>query len=516
MDREISKIVMTKNSYHTAGSANQHSIIDIASFLCMDQKNFGKNYWSVFRNIQQTEEILKWGCPSWFSDFINESIDAEFTAFNYQHILRWSEKGYIQPNPELLGHHLSNYPTDLDQHPETLTTHFWYLCEFPSKSLPFRKEWFPIVQKLIAEQKIDRKRFLRECLLAANRNFNKNVTGWFMDAFTALKPTDQELVDLQDELLAGLASVQSKASNTILTHLKKIVAAPAFKSDEFSHYLPNLLSSEVKTVVVSSLTLTEKIFQHKRLDPEMLGIALSTAFVSKDDGIQSKAAKIIVKYIPVSENIKEALSHYADNILTNVRPVLAKYIEEKQLELEAISSEKLFLINEENKLRELSSFEDLMFFLPLAIDDPYSYHCDVALAGFIRFSGEVDTESVKLIEPVFLKACKTISKWEVPYLNVLLCNLIINYGLGLLEKYPVQLKNLEKIYQKTKEDEAARESYSNYNKKLGPVEKVGVEGYAAKAFKEFAICIHQKIKLQDTMPLLFTITHAPCWILPLP
>ncbi|VFA43636.1 DUF6493 family protein [Chryseobacterium indologenes] len=514
MDREISKIVMTKNSYHTAGSANQHSIIDIASFLCMDQKNFGKNYWSVFRNIQQTEEILKWGCPSWFSDFINESIDAEFTAFNYQHILRWSEKGYIQPNPELLGHHLSNYPTDLDQHPETLTTHFWYLCEFPSKSLPFRKEWFPIVQKLTAEQKIDRKRFLRECLLAANRNFNKNVTGWFMDAFTALKPTDQELVDLQDELLAGLASVQSKASNTILTHLKKIVAAPAFKSDEFSHYLPNLLSSEVKTVVVSSLTLTEKIFQHKRLDPEMLGIALSTAFVSKDDGIQSKAAKIIVKYIPVSENIKEALSHYADNILTNVRPVLAKYIEEKQLELEAISSEKLFLINEENKLRELSSFEDLMFFLPLAIDDPYSYHCDVALAGFIRFSGEVDTESVKLIEPVFLKACKTISKWEVPYLNVLLCNLIINYGLGLLEKYPVQLKNLEKIYQKTKEDEAARESYSNYNKKLGPVEKVGVEGYAAKAFKEFAICIHQKIKLQDTMPLLFTITHAPCWISP--
>ncbi|MGH1519980.1 DUF6493 family protein [Chryseobacterium sp. JK1] len=513
MDREISKIVMTKNSYHTVGSASQHSIIDIASFVCMDKKNFGKNYWSLFRNAEQTEQILEWGCPDWFSDFINESVEAEFTAFNYQDILGWTEKGYVEPRPELLGHHLSNYPSDLDEYPETLTTHFWYLCEFPSKSLPFRKEWFPLVQKLVAEGKIERKRFLKECLLASNRNFNKNVTGWFMDAFTALKPTESELLELQDELLAGLASVQSKAVNTILTHLKKM-AGGNIKTEELSHYLPNLLSSEVKTVVISGLSLTEKIFQRKRLDPEMLGMALSTAFVSKDDGIQTKAAKIILKYIPPSENIKEALSHYSDNILTNVRPLLEKYIVEKQHELEAISPEKLFLTTEENKVKVLESFEDLMFFLPLAMDDPYSHNCDIALDGFIRFANEVDAESVKLIEPVFLKACKTIAKWEVPYLNVLLCNLIINYGLSLLEKYPVQLKNLEKIYQKTKEEEDAREAYSNYQKKLGSMDQVGAESPAMKAFKEIAIFIDQKIKLGDSIPLLFTITHSPCWISP--
>ncbi len=480
MEREISKIVMTKNSYHTVGSANQHSIIDIASFVCMDKKNFGKNYWSLFRNAEQAEQILEWGCPEWFSDFINESVDAEFTAFNYQDILGWTKKGYVQPRPELLGHHLSNYPSNLDQHPETLETHFWYLCEYPSKSLPFRKEWFPLVQKLVAEQKIERKRFLRECLLAANRNFNKNVTGWFMDAFTALKPTENELIELQDELLAGLASAQSKAVNTILNHLKKIAGA-GIKTEELSHYLPNLLSSEVKTVVASGLSLTEKIFQRKKLDPEMLGMALSTAFVSKDDGIQTKAAKIILKYIPPSENIKEALSHYSDNILTNVRPLLEKYIEDKQQELEVITTESPFLISDASKVRVLENFEDLMFFLPVAIEDPYSQHCDIALDGFIRFANEVDAESVKLIEPVFLKACKTISKWEVPYLSVLLCNLIINYGLNLLEKYPDQLKNLEKIYQKTLEEEAARETYSNYQKKLGPVEKVGAESPAMKA-----------------------------------
>jgi hypothetical protein len=514
LDREISKIVMTKNSYHTAGSADQHSIIDIASFVCMDQKHYGKNYWSLFRDKEQTENILEWGCPHWFSDFINDSIDAEFTAFNYHDILRWSEKGYVQPRPELLGYHLSLHPSDLEKYPETLETHFWYLCEFPSKSLPFKREWLPVVQKLIAENKIERKRFLTECLLAANRNFNKNVTGWFMDAFNILKPSDDELIMLQDELMAGLASVQSKAVNIILAHLKKIVQDPAFRTGEFSYFLPNLLSSEVKTVVAASLAVTEKIFQKKRTNTENLATALSAAFVNKDESIQTKAAKIIIKYIPVSEGIKEALSHYADNILANVRPGLVQYIENRQLELDAVETETLELINENCRVQEPESFEDLMFLLPQAIENPGTYYYDLALAGLVRFADEADADSVKLFEPVFQKACKTIARWEVHHFNVLLCNLIINYGLSLLEKFPSQLKNLEKIYKRTREDEAAREAHSSYHKKLRPIKDIYAGGLAMEPFKHIAVHTSNKITSGEQIPLLSTITHEPCWISP--
>jgi hypothetical protein len=110
---------------------------------------------------------------------------------------------------------------------------------------------------------------------------------------------------------------------------------------------------EVKTVVMASLTLTEKIFQHKKVNPEILGLALTSAFVSKDDGIQSKAAKIILKYIPPSEAVKESLSHYSDNILTNVRSLLETYIEEKPQELEAIVSEKYSLLPKKIKSKYL-------------------------------------------------------------------------------------------------------------------------------------------------------------------
>ncbi|MGK6343618.1 DUF6493 family protein [Chryseobacterium sp. DT-3] len=514
LDREISKIVMTKKSYHTAGSADQHSIIDIASFICMDQKHYGKNYWSLFRDKEQAEKLLEWGCPHWFSDFINDSIDAEFTAFNYHDILGWAEKGYIQARPELLGYHLSLHPYELEKYPETLETHFWYLCEFPSKSLPFKREWLPLVQKLIAENKIERKRFLRECLLAANRNFNKNVTGWFMDAFNILKPSDDELIMLQDELMAGLASGQSKAVNTILAHLKKIVQNPAFRTGEFSYFLPNLLSSEVKTVVAASLAVTEKIFQKKKTDTENLATALSAAFVNKDESIQTKASKIILKYIPVSEGIKEALSHYADNILANVRPGLVQYIENKQLELDAVEAETLELINEKCRVQEPESFEDLMFLLPQAIENPGTYYYDLALAGLVRFADEADADSVKLFEPVFQKACKTIARWEVHHFNVLLCNLIINYGLLLLEKFPLQLKSLEKIYKRTREDEAARETHSSYHKKLRPIKDIYAGGLAIEPFKHIAVHIFNKITSGDQTPLLSTVTHEPCWVSP--
>ncbi len=515
LNREINKIVMTKNSYHTSGSAEQHSIIDIASFVCMDQKHYGKNYWSFFNDKEQTDKILEWGCPSWFSDFINDSVDAEFTAFNYQDILGWTKKGYVKPSPELLGYHLSNQPSDLEKSPETLETHFWYLCEFPSKSLPFYKEWLPLVQKLIARNKIDRTRFLKECLLAANRNFNKNVTGWFMEAFNSLKPTHEELILLQDELLAGLASLQSKAVNTMLVHLKKIVADPEFKTAEFTHFLPNLLSSEIKTVVISSLSVTEKILQRKKDEAEDLGMALSAAFVSKDESIQSKAAKIIHKYIPVTDGIKDTLTHYSDNILANVKPVLAEFIEESYQELDEVEVESLELISEEAELQGPENFEDLMFFLPQAMENPGTYHYDLAIAGMIRFAGDADAESVKLFEPVFQKACKTISnKWEVPYFNVILCNMIIHYGLSLLEKYPVQLKNLEKIYARTCEDEATREAYTGYHKKLGPLEDIFVGGLAMEPLRQIAVYAFRKIMAGDKTPLLSTTTHAPCWIAP--
>lgn len=514
MEREISKIVMTKNSYHTAGSAEQHSIIDIASFVCMDRKHYGKNYWSLFRNMEQTNEILEWGCPAWFSDFINESVEAEFIGFNYKDIIEWSNKGYVMPSPELLGYHLSSSPSDLEKYPETLQSHFWHLCQFPAKSLPFYKQWPSLVQKLVNEQKIERKRFLKECLLASNRNFNKNVTGWFLNIFTALKPSEEELIGLQDELFAGLPSVQSKAVNTILVHLKKIVAEPDFKSEEFANFLPNLLSSEVKTTLVASLVLAEKLLHKKETDTENLGMALSAAFVSKDESIQLKTAKIIYKYIPVSDGVKASLSHYSENILANARFILAGYLENDNVELDEVAVEKMELIHHENKILGPQTFEDLMFFLPQAIDKSGTYYYDLALAGLIRFADEADPGSVKLIESVFQKACKTISKWEVPYYSVILCNLIINYGLMLVEKFPYELRNLEKIYNKALEEESTREQYKNYDRKLGPMEGISFGSYVMNAYKNIAVEVFDRMKSGNKIPLLSTITHEPCWISP--
>jgi hypothetical protein len=81
----------------------------------------------------------------------------------------------------------------------------------------------------------------------------------------------------------------------------------------------------------------------------------------------------MLKYIPPSK-YKEALSHYSDNILTNVRSNVGKIYNRKTTGTGSDNFRNSILTTKDNKVKVLESFEDLMFFLPLAIEDPYSHH----------------------------------------------------------------------------------------------------------------------------------------------
>ncbi|CAA7391508.1 DUF6493 family protein [Chryseobacterium fistulae] len=513
-NKDVRKLKMNKKSYSTTGSLNQHAIIDIASFVCMTQKEFKHNYESFSGRIEYINEILKWECPEWFSDYINSSIYAESTWFNYSDILEWTENNYLKPTPQLFGYQLTHSPSDLNKHDEALNTHFWYFCEFPSKSLPYYKEWLPLIQKLIKEKKIHRKRFLRECLLSSNRNFNKIVTAWFMNAFTVLKPTEEELIELQDNLLAGLGSVQSKAVNTILAHLKKIILHDEFKINEFLPFLPGLLGSKVKTVVKASLLLVESYLQEKVINVESLSLVLCTAFVNKEESIQIRVAKIIQNNIPISELSKNIISGYSDQMLANTQLILGEYVRKEKGVLDNMVVKNWKLISEETQIRDLKDFEDFMYFLSEAIEQTDTYFYDLALVGFIQFSDNIKSDSVKLLIPVFQKACKMISKWEVSPFSVIVCNLTISYGLILLEKFPTELKIIVKEYEKVLKEDIDRVGYGNYHPKLGPIEDITFENFTMKAYQKIATEVFNKVKSGNKDPLLSTITHEPCWIDP--
>ncbi|CAA7194947.1 DUF6493 family protein [Chryseobacterium potabilaquae] len=514
-NKDAQKLKMTKKSYSTTGSLHQHAIIDIASFVCMDQKEFKQNYGSFSGKIEYIDEILEWKCPEWFSDYINSSIYAESTWFGYSDILKWTKNNYLKPTPQLWGHQLTHSPSDLKKYVEALNTHFWYFCEFPSKSLPYYKEWFPLIKKLIKEKKIHRKSFLRECLLSSNRNFNKIVTSWFMNAFTALKPSPEELIELQDELLAGLGSAQSKAVNTILAHLRNIILHEKFKISNFLEFLPRLLGSQVKTIVKASLLLIESYLQEKEINVESLSRVLCAAFVNKEESIQIKVAKIIQNNIPITDLSKNIISGYSDQMLTITQLELEEYVRKEKGVVDNIVVKNWKLISEETKIRDLKDFEDFMHFLSEAIEHTDTYLYDLALVGFIQFSDNVKSDSVKLMIPVFQKACKIISKWEVSPFSVIICNLTINYGLILLEKFPAELKIIEKEYEKVLKEDIDRAKYGSYHPKLVAVKDITFENFTMKAYQGIATMVFDKVKSGNKDPLLSTITHEPCWIDPL-
>ena len=130
-----------------------------------------------------------------------------------------AEKGYLNPSDELIVRLLpqmmveqgANYkflyvPENLTKRTITLEKHIWLIFQFEStihgsdrwhqfqnstKDVP---HWREALKRCSAEGMLDRHRLLKESILATGRNFNKALSGWFVDLFEHLEPTGQELL----------------------------------------------------------------------------------------------------------------------------------------------------------------------------------------------------------------------------------------------------------------------------------------------------------------------------------
>ena len=154
--------------------------------------------------------ILPWYCPPWFSDFVNKQSTQEYIPFyiSYEWIMELTKEGYLNPSKELIvailpQHTFENQnntyvykPGKLFKYEATLTDHIWYLFELPSnlhysgRWLNFGNDvskerigWQTLFKQFSSENRIDRFRLLKESLLASNRNFNKVLSGWFIELF---------------------------------------------------------------------------------------------------------------------------------------------------------------------------------------------------------------------------------------------------------------------------------------------------------------------------------------------
>lgn len=343
-------VQLEERTYGTRATSGQHHIIDLAALVIFPLKEFRKHEWGI--NTAHLNEIAAWHIPTWLDSYFVEGEGKEFGGFynmDYEILMDWIERGIltVSPSPQTIAGYLVNYihtTPVLEKRDITINEHIWYLFEYdcgqnwhanPAKGYPYYT-----FQHFTENGKLDRMRVLKESLLAINRNFNKNLCSWFAGMFTALNPSVEEQLTLQPEMFAALSSPHSRPTNIILGLLKNLCSHPRFLTDDFLDQTAVLFASDVKAVHQNTLGVLSKLAKEKKEYRDTICCAAAQGLMSRDESTQNKIVKLIQTFGETeSPTLKEALSAYAETMLTSTKKELAAYLKDNVSD--ALSTDKV-------------------------------------------------------------------------------------------------------------------------------------------------------------------------------
>jgi len=539
-------------AHRQKGSGEQLEILQVASFVCLNMADYEKSPFSVwFLEDRSLGKIIDWFCPDWFSEFVNKQAKLDHIPYyiNYNRVMELTEKGYLQPSKDLVAKIMpqSIFEQDKDRHwvfkPEnllkqkvTIDEHIWYLFEvetnlhYSDRFLYFGKEeskekigWLTLFKQFSEEKRLDRFRLLKESLLASNRNFNKVLSGWFIELFNQLEPTNGEIMALQTEMYTVLSSPHSKPIGTVLQCFKKVLAEPNFGIDNFLDSTPVLLSSSTKSIVASTLAILEKLASKSKDDRFLIAKSVMQIFIHPDDDLQAKAARIIAdNQKEPDEFFKSELSVYFPTMMLSAKNILKRF-DRTSSEVKPIKSEikpNTVRKDEWTEIPPIENFDDLVFLASQAFDNNQSWHIDWLPAALVQFQNEIRGENIDKLEPALqrgLKMTKSEFRSTQGYLDHMLAVFFIDVCVFLAKKYPQESNALRLLFGKfdQKEGDKIRRWLAIGDKKsyLSTWDNYAKDP-CYDIYKQFLLSALEKIRIGDTIPQLPTPTHEPGWILP--
>ncbi|WP_134531566.1 DUF7824 domain-containing protein [Budvicia aquatica] len=166
---------------------------------------------------------------------------------------------------------------------------------------------------------------------------------------------------------------------------------------------------------------------------------------------------------------------------------------------------RIELIREDNRIPEISTWDDFVFLLGQVFFNAEPYHFDQLPTYLLQFSGQINEDTVQQLEPAFLQAYKTIDIWNstIGFLDRISAAFFLEYGRRLIERYPEQTRNLQKLADKYKHI-----TFSPENWKTSKMEKY-------IPYMDIFSYVLEQLSNNSRLPLLSTPTHLPCFIDPM-
>ena len=533
---------------HIKGTDKQRRMLETACFVCYNRADYQKTELGRWKLREDSlKDVIDWYVPVWFSDFVNKLAEQEFFSLEYDWIMRLKRKGALEPSKQLIVQGLTgeifeyreqvNYckPEKLLKYEETLKEHIWYLFELAS-NIHHRDRYYPNYQKdkkehfgwkttfkqYSTEGRIDRQRLLKESLLASNKNFDKLLSGWFIQLFDDLEPTAAELLLLQKDLFSTLNSPLSKVVNTSLQMIKIILGEKDFEVSEFLEIAPVLIASSTKATVNSSLIVLDKISRKNKQYNERIASLCCQAFMHPDDELQTKAAKLINTLIKDGKTLQQDLETYHGSLMTGARTILQPLLVHVPVTT-IVQNVSMFDQADEKQLTaipEIQNVDDLIFLASQVFDNNEPWHLECFVASLVKLHPTLKPEQLPLFEPAFQRALKTGRtglRSNMGLLESLLVMFFADYGNHLIRNYPGGAPGIKELFKTfDRKDGQVNRTWTHLPRNSSYMEewKPDSNEDTYKIHQYILLMALEKIKQGDDLPVLSKPSHAPGWILP--
>ncbi|MGI4743348.1 MAG: DUF6493 family protein [Janthinobacterium lividum] len=196
--------------------------------------------------------------------------------------------------------------------------------------------WLTLLPTLVAAGHLDRAEWLTRSLLALRRDFRRPLLTWLKNLSLSLKPTLEERLVRQNELVELLAHPLPLVVNFALDQLKDLWVNPGFAAAPLLPYVEALLARhDLKTGLRTLLGGLEKLLKRDPTLTPPLAASLTTALATPDAATQERAAKLLAGILGAkkplltpaeAEAVLADLGTYADLLPAAARATLAPWL----------------------------------------------------------------------------------------------------------------------------------------------------------------------------------------------
>ena len=196
--------------------------------------------------------------------------------------------------------------------------------------------WLTLLPALVETGHLDRAEWLTRSLLALRRDFRRPLLTWLKNLFLSLKPTLEERLTRQSELVELLAHPLPLVVNFALDQLKDLWVNPGFAAAPLLPYVETLLARhDLKTGLRTLLGGLEKLLKRDPILTPPLAVSLTTALATPDAAAQERAAKLLAGILGAkkplltpaeAEAVQADLGTYADLLPAAARATLAPWL----------------------------------------------------------------------------------------------------------------------------------------------------------------------------------------------